>query len=66
MENTCELLPPPLEVKINGLYELLLKIYIVMDKKQLEKLEDIMAGLMKLETDGPLGNVVCLNIWSMV
>jgi hypothetical protein len=48
MENTCELPFPPLEVKITGLYVLLSKSDIVMDRKQLEKLEDIMALLMKL------------------
>jgi hypothetical protein len=66
VESTREVLPPPLEIKINGLYVLLSKIDIVMDKKQLEKPEDTMVLLMKLEIDGPLGNVVCFNIWSMV
>jgi hypothetical protein len=36
VENSCELLPPPLEVKINGLYVLLLEMDIVMVRKQLE------------------------------
>jgi hypothetical protein len=50
--------PPPLEVKIIGLYILLSKIDIVMDRKLLEKLEDTMALLMKLETDGTLSNLL--------
>ncbi len=66
VESICELPPRPLEIKINGLYELLLKTNIVMDRKQLEKLEDIMVLLMKLETNGLLGNVVCFNIWLVV
>jgi len=33
VESTCELSPPPLEVKINGLYVLLSKTDIVMDRK---------------------------------
>jgi len=41
MESTCELRPPPLEDKINGLYILLSEIDIVMDRKILEKLETL-------------------------
>jgi hypothetical protein len=48
MENTCELPPPLLEIKIIRLYVLLLEIDIVMDKKLLEKLKDTMVLLMKL------------------
>jgi translation initiation factor 2 beta subunit (eIF-2beta)/eIF-5 len=33
VENTCELPPPPLEVKITRLYILLLETNIVMNKK---------------------------------
>jgi hypothetical protein len=33
VENTYELLSPPLEVKINGLYVLLSKTNVVMDRK---------------------------------
>ncbi len=51
------LLPPSLKVKITRLYVLLLRIGIVMDRKLLEKLEDIMALLMKLETIGTLSNM---------
>jgi hypothetical protein len=57
VENTCELPPPPLEVKIIGLYVLLSKTNIVMDKKLLEKPKNTMAFLMKLETNGTLGNL---------
>jgi hypothetical protein len=53
-----ELPPPPAEVKINGLYVLLLQIDIVMDKKILEKSEETMALLMKMETKIILGNVL--------
>jgi hypothetical protein len=59
VENTCEL-PPPLEVKITRLYIMLLETYIVMDKKILKKPKNIMAFLMKLETDGTLGNLLIL------
>jgi hypothetical protein len=52
MESTCELPPPLLEVKITKLYILLLEANIIMDKKQLEKLENTMALHMKLETNG--------------
>jgi hypothetical protein len=58
MENTCELPPLPLEVKITGLYILLSKTDMVMDKKLLEKLEDTIVLLMKLKTDGILGNLL--------
>jgi hypothetical protein len=57
MESTCEL-RPPLEVKITRLYVLLLKINIVMDRKLSRKLENTMALLMKLETNGTLGNLL--------
>jgi hypothetical protein len=53
-----ELPPPSTEVKINGLYVLLLQIDIVMDKKILEKSEETMALLMKMETKTILGNVL--------
>jgi hypothetical protein len=33
VESSCRLLLPPLEVKINGLYVLLSKTNIVMDRK---------------------------------
>jgi hypothetical protein len=39
IESSCELPPPLVEVKINGLYVLLSKTYIVMDSKILEKIE---------------------------
>ncbi len=41
------------------------KIDIVMDKKSLEKLEDIMALIMKLETNGNLNDMLFLtfNQW---
>jgi hypothetical protein len=57
MESTCELLPPPLEVKISGLYILLSKTNIIMDKKLLEKPKYIMVLLMKVETYGILSNM---------
>jgi hypothetical protein len=60
MESTCELPPPPLEIKIIGLYILLLETKIVMDKKNLEK-PNIMAFLMKLETNGTLDNMLVLT-----
>jgi hypothetical protein len=37
VESSCELPPPPLEVKINGMYVVLSEIDIVMVRKQLEK-----------------------------
>jgi hypothetical protein len=49
-ESSCELLPPSVEMKINGLYVLLSKIDIVMDMKILEKPKRIMAFFMKMET----------------
>jgi hypothetical protein len=58
VENTYELLPLPLKVKIIRLYILLSKIDIVMNKKLLEKLEDIIVLLMKLKADGILGNLL--------
>jgi hypothetical protein len=59
VENTCELPPPPpLEVKIIGFYVLLSKTNIVMDIKQLEKPKYTVELLMKLETDGTLGNML--------
>jgi hypothetical protein len=60
MENTCELPPPPSEVKIIGFYILLLKTDIVMDRKLLEKPKNIMVLLMKLETNGTLNNLLVL------
>ncbi len=39
---------------------LLLETDIVMNKKQLEKLKNIMTLLMKLETNGPLRNMLIL------
>ncbi len=57
MESSCGLPPLPLEVKINGLYVLLLETNIVMDRKQLEKQKDTMAPFMKLETNGILSNM---------
>ncbi len=48
VESTCELPPPLLEIKIIRLYVLLLKTYIVIDKKLLEKPKDTMVLLMKL------------------
>ncbi len=61
VESTYELPPPLLEVKITRFYILLLEANIVMDKKQLEKLENTMALLMKLETNGTLGNMLVLT-----
>jgi hypothetical protein len=58
MESIYELLPPPFEVKIIGLYILLLEIDIVMDRKLLEKPKKTMALLMKLETYGILANLL--------
>jgi hypothetical protein len=58
MESTCELPPPPLEIKIAGLYVLLLQTNIVMDRKLLGKPEKTTALLMKLETDGTLSNLL--------
>jgi hypothetical protein len=58
MESIYELPPPPLEIKITGLYVLLLKTNIVMDRKLLEKPKNTMALLMKLEIDGILGNLL--------
>jgi hypothetical protein len=56
MESICKLPLPPLEINISGLYVLLSETDIVMDKKLLEKLEETMVLLMKLETNGTLGN----------
>jgi len=47
-----------LELKIPGLYVLLSEMDIVMDKKLLEKTEDIIVLLMKLEIDGTLSNLL--------
>ncbi len=58
MEGIYELPPPPFEVKITRLYVMLSKIDIVMDMKLLGKLENTMALLMKLETNGTLGNLL--------
>jgi hypothetical protein len=58
MESTCELPLPPLEIKIFGLYVLLLQTNIVMDRKLLEKPENTMVLLMKLETNGTLSNLL--------
>jgi hypothetical protein len=58
VESTYELPPPPFEVKIIRLYVMLSKTNIVMDKKLLGKLENTMALLMKLETNGTLGNLL--------
>jgi hypothetical protein len=49
---------------INGLYVLLLEMDIVMNIKELEKLEDTMALIMKLETYGILGNMLVLAFGS--
>jgi len=40
IESSCEQPPPPTKVKINGLYVLLSKTNIVMDRKILEKLKE--------------------------
>jgi hypothetical protein len=40
---------------------LLLETGIVMNKKQLEKLKNIVTLFMKLETNGPLGNMLILT-----
>jgi hypothetical protein len=58
VESYCELLPPSTEVEINGLYVLLLETYIVMDKKILEKPEETMALLMKMDIKPTLGNML--------
>ncbi len=58
VESYCELLPPSTKMKINGLYVLVLETYIVMDKKILEKPEETMALLMKMETEPTLGNML--------
>jgi hypothetical protein len=58
VESTYELSPPPLVIKIIGLYVLLLETNIVMDMKLLEKPKDTMAFIMKLETDVTLGNLL--------
>jgi len=58
VESSCELPPPSEKMKINGLYVLLSKIDIVMDRKILEKLEKTMALLMKMETELALGNML--------
>ncbi len=51
----------PLEVKIIELYILPLETNIAMDKKQLEKLENIMVFLMKLDINGTLINMLVLT-----
>jgi hypothetical protein len=50
IESSCELPPPLAKAKINGLYVLLLETDIMMDKKILEKSEETMVLLMKMET----------------
>lgn len=57
MESSCKILHPPTKVKMNGLYALLSKTDIVMDRTCLENPESIMNHLMKMETDMTLGNV---------
>jgi hypothetical protein len=56
-ESTCELPPLPLEDKIAMFYILISEIDIVMDRKILEKPENTLALLIKLEIDGTLGNL---------
>jgi hypothetical protein len=57
IESSCELPPPLIEVKFNGLYVLLSKTDIVMDMKILEKLEKTMTFLMKMETKAALNSM---------
>jgi len=63
VESSCELPPPPLEVKINGMYVLLLEMDIVMVRKQLEKPENTMVLFMKLETNDILNMFVSTFGW---
>jgi len=58
VESTYELPPPLLVVKITGLYILLSEIDIVTDMKLLEKPKNTMTFIMKLETNGTLGNLL--------
>jgi hypothetical protein len=58
IESFYELPLPLVEVKINGLYVLLLETDNVMDKKILEKPEETMALLMTMETKVSLGNML--------
>jgi hypothetical protein len=58
IESSCELPPPLIEVKINGLYVLLSKTNIVMEVKILDKPEKTMTFFMKMETKIVLGNIL--------
>jgi len=66
VESYYELLPPLTEMKINGLYVLVLETYIVMDKKILEKPEETMALLMKNGNKTYFGQHVGFCIWLVV
>ncbi len=57
VESSRKLLHPRAKVKMNGLYVLLSKIDIVLDKTCLEDPKSIMNHLMKMETDMTLSNV---------
>lgn len=58
IKSSCELPPPSVEMKINGLYVLLSKTDIMIDKKILGKPEKTMALFMKMETKVALGNML--------
>jgi hypothetical protein len=58
VESSCELPPPLTEVKINGLYVLLSKTNTVINMMILEKPEETMALLMKMEIEVALGNML--------
>jgi hypothetical protein len=56
IESTCDLAPSPMEVQINGLYVLLSKMNKVMAPTMFEDLKQALALLMRMETEGTLGN----------
>ncbi len=58
MESSCELPTPPLEVKMKGLYILLSKIDIIMNKTIMEDLEETTSLLMKMEVNGTLNSAL--------
>jgi hypothetical protein len=66
MENTCELPPPLLEVKITRLYILLLETNIFTNKKQLEKPKKHYGVSNETGNKWYFNQHACFNIWSMV
>jgi hypothetical protein len=58
IESVCDLAPPPMEVQMNGLYILLSKMNKVMAMTMFEDLEEALALLTKMETEGTLRNTL--------